>query len=171
MNPEQAILQLKNRAENLSARATTYQQRREAEELANITNSIIDHYNTAEQCKKLLDNAGKTIQALCEYIGIEQCDIDELKQMDANFLRRRLLYRVDQEFSPRWIFHFICTDYQIELMMNRDMKYLRNLLEDSISKNRGKTIPLIKQMIQDTEHCYLCLKQNEEATINHKLTQ
>lgn len=118
MNPEQAILQLKNRAENLSARATTYQQRMEAEELARITNTIIDYYNQAEHQTPLLKNAFDTIQVLCEYIGINQSDIDILKEIDATFLRKRLLCRIDSEDDSYLLFHRVCTDNHIIQSMN-----------------------------------------------------
>lgn len=152
MKAEQSIIQLKNRAENLSARAATYREKTEAEELVKITNTIIDYYNEAEQRSTLLKNATNIIQVLCEYLGIEQYDIDILKQIDAEFLRKRLLYRIDEPLRPKLLFHNICTDNTITLDTLRSMNYIKQ----DLSIIKGPELLLqYKQLLRECELFYM----------------
>ena len=136
MLTETAIIQLKNRVESARQRATTVRQQQEVREQEQICNCIIDYYNTTENMREQMRNLQDLVQVFCEYIGINQTDIDELKTMDAKFLRHNLARRIPTwNDSPHWMFHWLTVDWFIYRNMQADLKLYQELL-----------IPLARQM-------------------------
>ena len=109
MTPETAIVQLKHRAEIADQKHL-----RDARELAEIANSIIDYYNRTELLEQENGNLRAIIHLLCEYMSVAPEDINTLLQTNADFARRKMAHWFeDWQQNPRWLVHRIITDWQI----------------------------------------------------------
>lgn len=144
MTTQTAIIQLKNRAEIALARAGTSKQLSEANELTNICNTIIDFYNQTEHLQARLKNAQEMIQVIGECYGIAESDIDTLKTADADFIRRRLLFRSYLAGASDWlIWYYVASDYR-----------LLKTIEEDIVQNK-QFISLLNTIQLDNKYDYI----------------
>lgn len=128
MTIENAILLLSKKAEFAQQKANNSALQRKANDFVEITNTIIDFYNNVEKINAELHHTNEIIQILCEYIGIRQVDIDDLKNIPAGFIRTRLAYRIPEQEMPHWLFHRICVDYEMLKNLYKQKQFIEEVI-------------------------------------------